>query len=93
MLHAKPAHRHAVDSLDAGRQLVAPRDVVGRAGRQDLDLGVAGEVLGDVARVQLGAAVDCLTVALNDDRELHCCSGSDPPGPDVAPGEESNPLC
>ena len=40
------------------RQLVAPRDVVGRARRQDLDLGVTREMLGDVARVQLGAAVD-----------------------------------
>ena len=72
VFHAKPAHRDAVDLLDAGRQLVPPRHVVGRAGRQDLDLGVLGEMLGDVARVQLGAAVDRLSVALHDDRELHC---------------------
>ena len=31
-------------------------------------------MLGDVARVQLGAAVDGVAVALNDDRELHCAS-------------------
>ena len=80
VLHAEPADRHAVDCLDAGRQLVAPRHVVGRAGRQHLDLAVTREVLGDVARVQLGAAVDRLAVALNDDRDLHCASGSDPAG-------------
>ena len=57
------------------------------------DLGVFGEVFGNVACVELRAAIDCLTVALNNDGKLHCCSGSDPPGPDVAPGEESNPLC
>ena len=50
------------------------RDVVGRAGREDLDLSVAREMLGDIPRVQLGAAVDRLAVALDDDRDLHCGS-------------------
>jgi hypothetical protein len=35
---------------------------------------VAREVLRDVARVQLGAAIDRLTVTLNDDRDVHCGS-------------------
>jgi len=38
----------------------------------------SGKMFGDVARVQLGAAVDRLSVALHDDGELHCRSGSDP---------------
>ena len=71
VLHLEAPHRHAVDLLDAGRQLVAPGHVVGGARRQDLDLGVTRQMLGDVARVQLGAAVDRLAVALDDDRELH----------------------
>ena len=61
----------AVDLLDAGRRLVAPGDVVARARREHLDLGVPREALRDVARVQLGAAVDVGAVALDDDRELH----------------------
>ena len=81
VLDAKAPDGHAVDRLDAGRQLVPPRDVVGGARGQHLDLGVTGEVFGDVAGVQLGAAVDRLAVALNDDRELHCASGSEPPDP------------
>ena len=74
VLHLEAPDRHAVDLLDAGRQLVAPRDVVGRAGGEHFDLPMTREMLGDVARVQLGAAVDRLTVALNDDRDLHCGS-------------------
>ena len=72
VFHPKPAHRNAVDLLDARRQLVPPRHVVCGAGRQDLDLGVFGQMLGNVARVQLGAAIDRLSVALHDDGELHC---------------------
>ena len=70
--HAKPAHGDTVDGFDAGRQLVAPRHVVRRARREDLDLRVFGEMLGDVAGMELGAAVDRLPVSLNDDRDLHC---------------------
>ena len=38
-------------------------------------------MLGNVAGVKLGAAVDRGSVALNDDRQLHCASGSKPPDP------------
>ena len=71
VLDPEAAHADAVDRFDAGRQLVPPRDVVGGARGQHLDLGVPREVLGDVAGVQLGAAVDRLAVALDDDGELH----------------------
>ena len=69
-----------------GGQLVPPRDVVARAGRQDLDLAVTREVFGDVPRVQLGAAVDRLAVALDDDRDLHCASGSGTACPEPVEG-------
>ena len=69
--HREPAHRHAVDRLDARRQLVAPRDVVAGARRQHLHVVVSREMLRDVARVQLGAAVDVGAVTLDDDGELH----------------------
>jgi hypothetical protein len=46
-------------------------DVVARAGRQHLDLGVAREPLGDVPRVKFGAAADVRAVALNHDRQFH----------------------
>jgi hypothetical protein len=49
-------------------------------------------VLGDVARVQFGAAVDRRTVSLNDDRELHCESGSRAGGGTGSDGWESAPL-
>ena len=57
--------------LDAGRELVGPRDIVLRAGGEHLDLGMTREVLRDVARMQLGAAVDVGAVPLRDDRDLH----------------------
>ena len=47
-----------------------------RAGRQHLDLDVLGQVLGNVASMLLGAAVDVGAVPLNDDRDLHCRSSS-----------------
>src|SRR6185436_10021740 len=65
-----------VHLLDARLQLVAPGDVIGRARRDDLDVPVAREMLGDIAGVQLGAAVDRLSVPLNDDGDLHCASVS-----------------
>src|SRR5258706_5047583 len=85
MLHRKAAYRHAVDTIASGGELVAPRDVVGGAGRQHLDLGVTAEMFGDVPRVELGSAVDRLAVALDNDRELHCGSS----GPERAGGTES----
>jgi hypothetical protein len=39
---------------------------------------VSGQVLGDVSRVQFGAAVDGLTVPLYDDGDFNC--GSSPDG-------------
>src|SRR6266576_2139434 len=75
---SKTPYPHAVDALDSCGQLVPPRHVIARARRQHVDLGVAGEMLGDVARVQFGAAVDRLAVPLNDDGELHCSSESKP---------------
>ena len=74
VLHLEAAYLHAVDLLHAGLQLVAPRDVVGGARREHFDLAVTREMFGDVARVQLRATVDRVTVALNDDRDLHCGS-------------------
>ena len=67
----KAANGQAVDLVFAGRQLVLPRDVVARAGRQHLDLPVPGEPLGDVPGVQFGAAADVRAVALNNNRQLH----------------------
>ena len=74
--------RNAVDVLVRGTRLVAPGDVVAGVRGQHVHLGVARQVLGDVARVKLGAAVNRLTVSLYDDRELHC-SSSDPPCPEL----------
>ena len=76
VLHLEAPDRHPVHLLDSGRELVAPRNVVGRAGGQHLDLAVAREMLRDISRVKLGAAVDRLPVPLNDDRDLHCGSWS-----------------
>ena len=83
MGHAETPDRDAVDAVHARLELVAPRDVIGGARREDFDLRVSGEMFGDVARVQLGAAVDRLSVALSDDGELHCWSSvSGAPGSD-----------
>ena len=69
----------AVDRLGPGGKIVAPRDVVARAGGQHADVRVAREALGDVPRVQLGAAVDIGAVPLHHDRELHSSTGSERP--------------
>ena len=72
-------HRNAVHHLLAFGQLVLPRNVIAmRARGQHLDLDVFGQVLGDVTRVLLRAAVDVGAVALNDDRDFHCRSSSEP---------------
>ena len=70
-LDRKATHPDAVDVLDAGCQLVAPRDVVAGARGQDFDLGVAGEMLRQVPRMKFSAAVDRPSVSLYDDGELH----------------------
>ena len=56
---------------DARGEVIAPRHVVGGAGGEDFDLSVAREMLGNVPRMQLRAAVDRLAVPLDDDGELH----------------------
>src|SRR5688572_25802406 len=61
----------AVDAIDTGRPFVAPGDVITGARGDNLHLGVAREALGDVARMQLRAAVDIGVVALDDHREFH----------------------
>ena len=71
--------------FDTRRQFISPGDVVGGTGGEDLDLGMTGEMLGDVACVELGAAIDRVAVALNDDRQLHCGSSA-PPGGVSGPG-------
>ena len=75
----KPPDRDAVHLLETGVELVAPRDVVGRTGRQHLDLGVSGEVFRDIPGMQLGATVQVGAVALDDDGQFHCSSVSAPP--------------
>ena len=70
-LDREATHPDAVDVLDAGCQLVAPRDVVAGAGGQHFDLGVTSEMLRQVPRMKLSAAVDRPSVSLYDDRELH----------------------
>ena len=75
----KALDHDAVDRLGPGGKIVAPRDVVARAGGQHADVRVAREVLGDVPRVQLGAAVDVGAVPLHHDGELH------PLGPTACP--------
>jgi hypothetical protein len=71
MRHGEPSHRHATDRFDTRRQRIGPRDVVLRAGGEYLDLGVTRQMFSDVARMQLGAAVDVGAVPLCDDRNLH----------------------
>src|SRR5438874_11360962 len=76
VLHAKPPNRHTVHLLDARRELVAPRHVIARTRGEDFDLRVPRQMFGDVPRMELGAAVHRLPVALDDDGDLHCGSGS-----------------
>ena len=71
VFHREAAHRHVVHALFARLQRIAPGDVVGGTRGPHLHLRVARQVLGNVPRVQFGAAVDGLAVALDDDRDLH----------------------
>src|SRR2546423_1287905 len=63
---AESPHMDAVDRVGAGFERIRPRRVVARARRQPLDVGVLGEMFGDVAGVKFGAAVNRQAVALND---------------------------
>src|SRR5688572_24053990 len=82
VIDPKPSHGHAIHLLDAGGIFVAPGHVVARACRQHLYLGMPSQAFGDIACMQLGAAVDVGTVALHDDRELHCSESGSSPLPD-----------
>ena len=64
----KPFDGDAVDRVSPGRIFVAPRQVLVRAGGEHANVRVAREMLGDVPRVQLGAAVDVGAVSLHHDR-------------------------
>ena len=79
-VHGKPPYLDAVHGLGAGRELVAPGDVIAGTRRDDFHVRVARQTLGDVSRVQLGAAVDVSAVALYDNRESHDSSEA-PPSP------------
>ena len=76
----EPAHRDAVYRLDAGPEFVRPGDIVLRARGEHLDLGMASEVFGNVARMQLGATIDVGAVSLRDDRNLHDTLEPESPG-------------
>jgi hypothetical protein len=67
----EPPHQEPVHLLLARRQLVLPGDVVAGARRQHFDRPVTGQPLGDVPRVQFGAAADVRAVALNNNCQLH----------------------
>src|SRR6188508_78911 len=75
--HGETVHRNAVNDFPARWKLVLPRNVVAvRARRQHLDRHVPGEMLGNIPRMLLGAAIDVGAVPLDDDRDLHCRSSS-----------------
>src|SRR5215204_4929086 len=75
--HRETMNGNAMHHLLAFRQLVLPRNVIAMcAGGQYLDLDVPGQVLGDVPRMLLGAAVDVGAVPLDNNRDLHCRSSS-----------------
>src|SRR5918993_5942829 len=76
LIDSEPPHRNVVHEFRSCRIIVAPGDVIASACRQHLDLRVLRKMLGDVASVQLGAAVDLGAIALHHDSELHCAEGS-----------------
>src|SRR4030081_2919106 len=78
VLHIKPSDKQSVNAIFTSRKLVFPRHVIDGARREHFHFRVPCEVLGDVACMKLGAAVDGLAVALDHDRELHFESGSFP---------------
>ena len=75
MVDCKAFDGDPVDGVRSGRILVAPRQVIVSAGGEHAHLGVARQMLGDVPRVQLGAAVDVGAVPLHDDRYPHSSGG------------------
>ena len=67
----KTFDRDTVDGVAARGTLVPPRDVVARARRQHADLGMFRKMLGNVARVQLGAPADIGAIPLHNDGKPH----------------------
>src|SRR6266850_7875827 len=63
--------RDAIDRVSPRTEVVAPRQVIARARRENAHVRVPRQVFGDVPCVQLGAAVDIGPVSLHDDRQVH----------------------
>src|SRR2546429_282684 len=64
----EPPNCHAVDLVEAGREVALPREVIGRVRGRDLDREMRPQALHHGARVRLGAA-RYVAVALHDDEE------------------------
>ena len=74
--HRESVHWDPVEARQPARILIAPRHVVGRAGSHDHKLVLAGELLCDQPRVELGAARDLFTVSLNNKGEAQLFSNA-----------------
>src|SRR5687767_8063627 len=74
-MHGNPVHH----LLTLGEVVLPPDVILMRARGQHFDLNVVRQVLGNIPRMLLGAAVDVGAVALNDDRDFHCRSSSEEP--------------
>src|SRR2546430_5470611 len=64
----EPPDGHAVDLVEAGREVALPREVIGRVRGRDLDREMRPQALDDGARVSFGTA-RYVAVALHDDEE------------------------
>src|SRR5207248_6597114 len=70
------------------RVVVRPGDVVARTRRQDLDIVLRHQPLGQQAAQLFGSAEDFAAVALNDERDLHDAR-ADLPRPTIAVSSRS----
>tara|TARA_B100001971_G_C18200806_1_gene544455 strand:+ start:857 stop:1471 length:615 start_codon:yes stop_codon:yes gene_type:complete len=70
----KSSDPQTIYPVEPGVKLVAPCNVVGRAGREHLDLGVSSEMFRDIPGMQLRATVQVGAIALDDDGKPHCSS-------------------
>src|SRR5262245_5204483 len=66
-----PFDAETVDPLLAGFEVIAPSDIVACACGEHTNVSVSAQALGQIARMQFGAAVDVQTIPLDDDRQLH----------------------
>src|SRR5437868_2637985 len=78
VVYREAMNGNTVELTFARPVLIMPGDVIARAGGQNVDVGMAGEMFRDVAGMQLRATVDVGAVSLHDDGELHCSDGSRP---------------